>query len=195
MQRVKRFVIFMYSKGRGASVVTTGSKLLENIPPTQATPFHHVKRAIVQASLYWHQATSVQQDIPDFSYWGWQKDGTSTWQQLWSTLRDASMACSFLLHCGCVNAWTGRCKSNRVDVQCTALCKCIGCCVNSVGENRWCLMLKPKIAGKTVHMEIVAISYILFNIQIHTDAYKAFCHYRCFRITLIKIVSDFFTYI
>jgi len=56
---------------------------------------------------------------------GWQKNGTSTWQPLWSTLSDASVACSILLHCGCNS-------------------------VNSVDDNRYCLM--PKIAGKTVHM-------------------------------------------
>ena len=100
---------------------TAGSKLLENIPPTQATLFQHVKRALLQASFYWHQATLVQQNIPDFSEWGWQKDGTSTWQQLWSTLSDNSMACSILLHCGCPKACTGRCKYNRAGDRYTAL--------------------------------------------------------------------------
>ena len=44
MQRLKRFAIFMYSKGCGAAGVkaarhqlfTTGSNILENTPPTQA---------------------------------------------------------------------------------------------------------------------------------------------------------------
>ena len=67
MQRIKRFVVLMYSKWCGSSGVneaklrlfTSGTKSLENIPQTQAALFHHVKRAIVQSSFYWHQALSV----------------------------------------------------------------------------------------------------------------------------------------
>ena len=68
MQQIERFVIIMYSKGCGAASVnearhrlfTTGSRSLENIPPTQAALFQHVKRALLQASFYWNQATTVQ---------------------------------------------------------------------------------------------------------------------------------------
>ena len=82
MQRIERFVVLMYSKGCGAAGVnearlrlfTSGTKSLESIPPTQAALFQHVKRVIIQSSFYWHQALSVQQEIPDFSGWGWQKD-------------------------------------------------------------------------------------------------------------------------
>ena len=74
MQRIERFVIVMYSKGCSATGVnaarhqlfTTGCKMLENIPPTQATLFQHVQRVLLQASFYWRQATSIQQDIPNF---------------------------------------------------------------------------------------------------------------------------------
>ncbi len=54
---------------------TSGTKSLERIPPTQATLFQHVKRAILQSSLYWHQALSAQQEIPDFSGWDWRIPG------------------------------------------------------------------------------------------------------------------------
>ena len=81
MQRIERFVVLMYSKGCGAAGVnearlrlfTSGTKSLESIPPTQAALFQHEKRAILQSSFYWHQALSAQQEIPDFSGWGWQK--------------------------------------------------------------------------------------------------------------------------
>ena len=139
MQRIERFVVLMYSKGCGAAGVnearlrlfTSGTKSLESIPPTQAALFQHVKRAILQSSFYWHQALSARQEIPDFSGWGWQKDNTSTWQPLWTTLDDASVACTTLLHCGCNKACTGRCKCNRAGVRCTALCKCEGGCFNN----------------------------------------------------------------
>ena len=70
--------------------------------------------------------------IPYFSGWGWQKDNTSTWQPLWTTLDDASVACTTLLHCGCNKACTGRCKCNRAGVRCM-LCKCEGGCFNNEG--------------------------------------------------------------
>ena len=132
MQRIERFVVLMYSKGCCAAGVnegrfrlfTSGTKSLESIPPTQAALFQHVKRAILQSSFYWHQALSAQQEIPDFSGWGWQKDNTSTWQLLWTTLDDASVACTTMLHCGCNKACIGRCKCNQAGVRCTALCKC-----------------------------------------------------------------------
>ena len=56
----------------------TGSRSLENIAPTQAALFQHVKQVLLQASFYWSQATRDEQIIPDFSEWGWQKDGTTT---------------------------------------------------------------------------------------------------------------------
>ena len=51
MQNIERFVVLMYSKGCGAAGVnearhclfTTGSRSLENLPPTQAALFQHVK--------------------------------------------------------------------------------------------------------------------------------------------------------
>lgn len=140
MKVIERFVVLMYSKGCGAVGVnearhhlfTTGSKLLDNIPPTQAALYQHVKRALLQACFYWNQATTAQQEIPNFSEWGWQKDG-STWQPLWTTLSDASVACSILLHCSCIKACKGRCKCKRASVQCTSLCKCEGGCINNTG--------------------------------------------------------------
>ena len=125
MQRIVRFVVLMYSKGCGVARVnevrhrlfTNGSRSLENLPPTQAALFQHVKRALLQASFYWDKVTSVQQEIPDLSEWGWHEDGTSTWQPLWTTLTDASVACAILLHCACLKACQGRCKCKRACFQ------------------------------------------------------------------------------
>lgn len=142
MQCIERFVILMYSKGCSATGVnlaryqlfSTGSKSLENIPPSQAALFQHIKRALLQACFFWKQAIIPQQDIPDFSEWGWHKVQAADWQPLWTTLSDASDACAILLHCGCQKACTGRCKCSRAGVRCTVLCKCEGGCVNNSGE-------------------------------------------------------------
>lgn len=137
MQKLERFVVIMYSKGCGLAKVnearhrlfTSGKKSLENIPPTQAALFEHLKRALLQASI-WNQATSVRQEILDFSEWGWQKE-TGVWLPFWTTLADANKACSILLHCGCERSCTGNCKCCRGGVRCTGLCKCEGGCVNN----------------------------------------------------------------
>ena len=73
--------------------------------------------ALLQASFYRNQATTVQQEIPDFSEWGWHKDGTGTWQPLWTTLNDASAACDLLVRCGCLKRCMGKCKCNRHPLQ------------------------------------------------------------------------------
>ena len=57
------------------------------------------KMSYSSSKFYWSQAI-VQQNIPNFSEWGWNKDSRNKWQPLWTTLSDASEACSILLHCG-----------------------------------------------------------------------------------------------
>ena len=129
----------MYSKGCGLAKVnearhhlfTSGKKTLENIPLTQAALYEHLKRALLQASFYWKQATSVHQNIQGFAEWGWQKETTGLWLPYWTTLEDASKACYILLHCGCERSCTGNCNCSRAGVRCTALCKGEGGCVNN----------------------------------------------------------------
>ena len=80
MQHLECFAIDMYSKGCSAAgfnaarhqLFTTGSKLLENVPSIQAALFQHVKRALLQASFYCREATTVQKEIPEFSELGYQ---------------------------------------------------------------------------------------------------------------------------
>ena len=138
MEKLERFVVVMYSKGCGLAKVnearhrlfTSGKKTLESIPPSQAALFEHIKRALLQASFHWNQATSVHQEIPDFREWGWQREDSGVWLPYWTTLQDASKACSILLHCSCERSCTGNCKCSRAGVRCTGLCKCEGGCVN-----------------------------------------------------------------
>uniref|UniRef100_UPI00358EB952 uncharacterized protein isoform X3 n=1 Tax=Myxine glutinosa TaxID=7769 RepID=UPI00358EB952 len=132
MRTLERFVLVMYSKGCGLERVnearlrlfTSGKKTPEALPPTQAALYQHIRRAMLQASFFWSQATSVYQDIPDFHDWGWHKDSSGGWLPFWTTLEDSSKACSILLQCGCVKSCTGNCKCCRAGVRCTILCKC-----------------------------------------------------------------------
>ncbi|CAM4708789.1 unnamed protein product [Leuciscus chuanchicus] len=136
--------LIMYSKSCGSSRVdearhhlfSNGTKSLENLPPTQAALIQHIKRALLQASFYWNQATAVQQDIPEFNAWGWFRDSTSkTWEPYWTNLRDASKACTILLHCGCKTACRWHCKCCKAGVRCTSICACEGACTNNDGED------------------------------------------------------------
>ena len=139
MAVIEHFTVIMYSKGCGAKSVNearhhlfrTGPKSLDNIPPTQASLYQHVKQALIQGSFYWSKALAVWQNIPNFSEWDWNKDSRNKWQHLWTTLSDVSQACSMLLHCGCTKACTGKCKCKSAGVKCIILCKCEGGCLNN----------------------------------------------------------------
>ena len=63
--------------GARDDLFTTGSRCLEINPQTRATLYQHVKRAPLQANFYWSQATGDEQEIPNFSEWGWTKDSTN----------------------------------------------------------------------------------------------------------------------
>ena len=135
MERIERFVVLMYSKTCASSSVndarytlfSTGSRSLENIPPTQAALFEHVKRFVLQTCYIWKQATVNKQMLPDFDKWGWVWDDHSKiYLPFWTTLADASKECAILLHCGCTKTCKGNCKCCRAGVRCTSLCKCGG---------------------------------------------------------------------
>ena len=59
MERIERFVVFMYNKTFACSNVNdasynsffTGSRSLENIPATQAALLEHIKISVFQASF------------------------------------------------------------------------------------------------------------------------------------------------
>ncbi|KAJ8257557.1 hypothetical protein GJAV_G00186910 [Gymnothorax javanicus] len=125
MRTLKRFVVVMYSKGSGLERVnearlrlfTSGKKTLEALPPTQAALYQHIRRAMLQASFFWSQATSVHQDILDFHDWGWHKDSTGGWLPFWTTLEDSSKACSILLQCVSDNGQCD-CRPHLIGRQC-----------------------------------------------------------------------------
>ena len=138
MQTLERFVVLMYSKGCGLVKVnearlrlfTSGKKSLDTLPPTPAALYQHIRRAILQGTV-WSQATLVYMDIPDFQDWGWHKDSSGRWLPFWTTIEDSSKACCIFLQCGCVKSCTRNCKCSRAGVRCTGLCKCEGGCVNN----------------------------------------------------------------
>jgi len=134
MSLVERFVVLMYDRTSDTMEVnearkqlfTQKSRTLENIPPTQAALRQHIMRATYQANI-WNQALVPDPELASPSDWGWVKDATG-WQPLWTTLPEASQSCYELIHCGCKQGCTGRCKCNKAALMCTALCSCSGDC-------------------------------------------------------------------
>ena len=48
------------------------------------------------------------------------------WLPFWTTLDDASKACSLLVHCRCTKQCRWNCKCSRAGLHCTTLCKSEG---------------------------------------------------------------------
>ena len=113
-----------------------GNKSIENIPPTQAALAQHIKRAAYQAGHAWGQALEPMQELPSPAKWGWQQSPEG-WSPKWTTLAEASRACSELISCGCKKACRGLCKCTKASLPCTALCtcSCAGSCYQLCNNN------------------------------------------------------------
>ena len=141
MECLEKLTVMMYSKNCSTtsvnearqSLFTHNLKSLENIPPTQAALFQHVKRTILVSAYIWHLAFKKMLHIPDPGLHGWQwNDRLLIWVPYWTNLEDASKACSMLFHCGCKKSCTGNCKCSKAGLRLTPLCKCeAGCTKNN----------------------------------------------------------------
>ena len=140
MASLERLAVTFYSKSCSSATLdnarlqlfTTGTKTLENLPPTSSAFYQHIRRSILQASFFWKQSLLPMQNIPNYADWGWKYDGThKQWLPFWTTRQDASKACLFLIKCGCKKSCHGNCKCFKADISCSALCGCHGGCTNS----------------------------------------------------------------
>ena len=69
LEKIEQYVVLLYSKASEAKQVyeaqqkhfVKGTRLLENIPPTQGALDQHIRRAVFQARYTWGQALHVQQ--------------------------------------------------------------------------------------------------------------------------------------
>jgi hypothetical protein len=87
----------------------SGSRQLENIPPTKSALLQKANRTAFQAGHIWSQALLADPMIPSLENWGWFKEG-SQWLPVWTTLPEASKACRALIKCGCKKSCKGNCK-------------------------------------------------------------------------------------
>jgi hypothetical protein len=136
MESLERFVVLLYSrtselnrvKDARKTLFARKSRLLENIPPTQAALRQHIKRACYQSHC-WNMSLSTDPQLPNPADWGWTKV-QDEWQPLWSTLPEAAKSCYELIHCGFTKGCSGRCKCAKAALKCTTLCACSGDCRN-----------------------------------------------------------------
>ena len=110
----------------------SGTKTLENLPPTSSAYFQHVKRAILQASSFWKHSRTPQQVIPNYALYSWKYDErVKQWVPHWTDLSDTRTACAFFVKWGCKKACHGNCKCFKAGLRCSALCGCLGGCTNN----------------------------------------------------------------
>ena len=140
MAALEKWTVMMYSKSCNKltvnearqSMFTHNLKSLDNIPPTQAALYQHVKRTLLVAAYMWHVAFRKMLNMPHPGLYGWEwNDRVQQWVPFWTVLEDASKACSMLLHCGCQKSCTGNCKCSKAGKRCTPLCKCEAGCTRS----------------------------------------------------------------
>jgi len=132
---IERYIVLLYSRSSDAyrvnearrELFVRGTRLLENIPPTQAALIQHVRRAAYQAGLVWGQSLVTQQKLPSPGIWGWE-EYEGEWIPKWTDLPEASVACQELVRCGCKKSCQGRCKCYTSNLSCTSLCACLGHC-------------------------------------------------------------------
>ena len=82
MRLLERFCILMYSKSSSSvslndtrpQMFSNGSQTLENLPPTTAAYYQHVRRCILQSCYVWNQSLLPRQVIPNYADWGWKYD-------------------------------------------------------------------------------------------------------------------------
>ena len=134
MDFLQRFVVLLYDRTSELQSVnqarkqmfSKGKRQLENIPPTLGALQQHTLRAVYQGGHIWGQCLTKAPDLPSPGQWGWQKEQTSDWRPLWTTLPQVEQACQELISCNCKLACQGRCKCFKASLQCTALCACGG---------------------------------------------------------------------
>ena len=129
---IERYVNLLYDRTNMLQSVNecrkvlfaTKGRSLEGIPPTHDALFLHTKRIIYQASC-WRQSLIKQQNLPDPSLWGWQKEDNGEFSVKWISIPQAADVCRELIFCGCKKekGCKRRWKCKKSSLKCTALCK------------------------------------------------------------------------
>lgn len=136
METIERYVVLLYNRTSALSSLNEaikqlfcqGNGMIENIPPSKAALFQHVKRACLQGGHIWGQALVAQSHLPIPSDWGWKLDPEGYWAPFWTTLPEEAKSCRELVKCCCTKRCAGRCQCKKTNLTCTQLCFCAGHC-------------------------------------------------------------------
>ena len=99
--------------------------LEKNLPPNKDALLNHCKRVNYQAAV-WSRATSAMMACPTPNGNGWDVVDGST-NVHWLSKPHAPPAILKTVKCGCKTGYEARsCGCRKKDLQCTALCSCVG---------------------------------------------------------------------
>lgn len=126
----ERFVISMYdpkvkhrSLGECRRVLfSIKRKPIDKIPPTRDALEQHIKRALLQASI-WTQCLKKNTATYKPEEWGWMVTGTGKYVPQWTTILILGDQCQELISCNCKGK-CNRCMCSKENLPCTKLCTC-----------------------------------------------------------------------
>ena len=95
---------------------------LRRLPPTRDALLQHCKRVVYQGGI-WTQAHDPQVVPPSPEQFGWHKDASGAWNPVWITIDTIPSATKELTKCACKKVCKS-CKCMKLNMPCTALCKC-----------------------------------------------------------------------
>lgn len=143
---LEQFVMMMYdSKTKHATLgdcrrvlFSVKGRPIDKIPPTRDALEQHVKRALLQASI-WTQCLGGNNKTFEHTDWGWTIENEGKFLPKWTTIPILADHCQELISCSCKGK-CNRCKCALKKLPCTklCLCKCVGAVhTNSIpAENR-----------------------------------------------------------
>lgn len=127
---LERFVISMYDSATKHTslgdcrrvLFSVKNKPIDRIPPTRDALEQHVKRALLQASI-WTQCIQKNNVTFQPTDWGWIAASTGRYLPKWTTIPILADHCQELISCSCKGKCS-RCKCAKDRLPCTKLCTC-----------------------------------------------------------------------
>ena len=108
LKLIERFVVLLYDRSSSCSDVNEcrrqlfvkQARAIDNCPPTQDALVQHIRRAVLQASI-WAKCLDITQLDVDINNWGWSVDSSGNISPKITTLPKASKARRELKRCNC----------------------------------------------------------------------------------------------
>src|SRR6476619_768544 len=109
-----------------SAVYKKKNRPIENIPPTYDTLCQHIKRASLQANIWYHCLESTPETW-SVTNSGWKLNSLGRYEPVWITTDDVSRYCKELVCCTCQTRCKN-CKCVTSGLGYTQLCGCEGHC-------------------------------------------------------------------